>query len=421
MDANTILTQVKSLGARIEEFVKRLDTSDNALIKVGDRIDTVEGTLTTFRGLIGSLEDQIKARSGNLLPGIEDEVKKNGGINPVSALLEPNSRDASIAKEYSEKRRDIGGEQRATMKSTDDDKGAIFIPKVALPGYIDLIRERSLLWRSGEGPRLTVMNDLNGFPVEIPRLTDDVTVQVAAETEAPTESEIGTDFIKFEPRAIKSLTKLSRRLRRMAPLAAQVVQMSATKRFALEIDRQGFRGTGTDKEALGVVNTPGILSLEIGTNGGDFTLMTARAMKHKLRKNNVQTLASAGYIGHPDVFYTMMTERIAQYSGQTNGEYVFLPMSDQQLKAIIGPYWDSTLFPTDLSKGSGSSLTECIYGNWEDLWLGIWEDLTFSLSDQAGDSFEKSEVWIKSEMEIDFRVAQPLSFVLVNDANSVDI
>lgn len=427
MDLQVVLDKLKVLGTNLEGFAKTLQTNDNGLVKVGERVGTLEATLTAVKESIATVEKKVKARATELLPGFEDEIKTNGPINPVEALFNPDSRDASFVREYTAKRSvergdrkaDVEGAKKRDMVASDDAKGAIFIPHVALPGYIDKIRERSLLWNAGEGPSITTMSGLTGFPVEIPVMTDDVTVAPAAENEAPTPSDIAVGLLKFEPRAIKSLTKLSKRLIRMGPVAEQIVRVSAQKKFALEIDRWGFRGTGTNKESLGVVNTPGILSTAIGTNGGNFTLGVARAMKHKLRQNNVVGKSSMAYVGHPDPFYTAQTEKILQYSGDTAGDYLMLPMTPDQLTAMIGPWFDSNIFPATLTKGSNTTCAEVIFGAWEDLWLGIWEDLVFSVADQAGDSFEKSMIWVKSELEIDFQVAQPLSFVLCNDANSV--
>lgn len=427
MDLTGVLDKLKTLGGQLEAFTKQLDTNDNGLVKVGERVGTIEATMKAVQEGIANIEKKIASSAHNLLPGFEDEIKQNGPINPITAMFDPDSRDASFVQEYTRKRSvergdrkaDVEGGKKRDMVASDDAKGAIFIPHVALPGYIDKIRERSLLWNAGEGPQLTVMNGLTGFPVEIPTLTDDVTVAPAAENEAPTASDIAVGLLKFEPRAIKSLTKLSKRLIRMGPVAEQIVRLSAQKKFALEVDRWGFRGTGTNKESLGVVNTPGILSTAIGTNGGNFTLGVARAMKHKLRQNNVVGKGSMAYVGHPDPFYTAQTEKILQYSGDTAGDYLMLPMTPDQLTAMIGPWFDSNIFPANLTKGTNTTACEVIFGAWEDLWLGVWEDLVFSVADQAGDSFEKSMIWIKSELEIDFQVAQPLSFVLCNDANSV--
>lgn len=420
----TLLTQLKGLSESIGQAAKRLDTNDNALVKVGDRVGTVEDSMKRVLGQIEAVERVLRGKSDNIVPGLADEAKKNGGVNPISVLFERKGRDYALVEEYTKKRLEVEpwrAEQR-TMQASEDSKGAVFIPSILVPGYVDQIRERSLLYRSSGGPGITVWPDLNGTPVELPTIDSNTTVAAASENEAPTASEITTGMIRFEPRAIKGLVKISKRLMRMGSLAARVVRENFVRTAALEIDRQGLRGSGTSKESLGVVNTPGILSIAVGTNGGNWTLQQAAAQKHKLRQNNVMPGPASAYVGHPDVFYTARTERIAQYTGQTAGAYVMLPMDDAMLRAQIGPHFDSTIFPTTLAKGSTTTgLTEVIYGDWADLWLAIWEDLTFSVSADAGTAFEQSETWVKVEMEHNFKVVQPLSFVLCNDASSVTL
>jgi HK97 family phage major capsid protein len=418
-----VLDKLTALHGTLTEFGKRLDTNDNALVKVNGQITEFDGAFKGVKEAVDNLKAMQKKRATTIMPGLEDEVEKNGGINPVEALFNPNSRDASLAREYTNKRLAIRAQdgQQRDATAGDDGKGAVFIPTIALPGYIDKIRERSLFWRTTAGPKPTIWSGLQGFPVEIPNILEDVTVESTTETSAPTASDIATGMIKLEPRVLRSLTKFSRRLRRLGPTAEQAIRLSMEKQMGLKLDKMVLRGSGTDKESLGVVNTPGILSIAIGANGGNFTMLYARAMKHKLRQNSQGQLPSAAFVGHPDAFYTVATERIAQYSGQTDGMYVMPAMSEEQVRSYIGPYFDTTMIPVNLAKGSSSDLTEVNYANWEDMWIGFWEDFTFRVTDQAGTSWENSQVWIMAELEYDTQVVQPLSFVLCNDAKSVTL
>jgi len=162
--------------------------------------------------------------------------------------------------------------------------------------------------------------------------------------------------------------------------------------------------------------------VEIDTNGGPFTFKVAADMTIAVDETNAIP-TNQGFVGHPRAFHSMKTERIAQFSGQTAGAYVILPMSDAMLSDALGyQFLKTTTIPKNLTKGSGTGLTEVYFGNWADEYLALWQDILFKASDVAGDSsgsaFTQDQLWIMAQMEVDVAVAYPESFSLVNDATT---
>ena len=69
--------------------------------------------------------------------------------------------------------------------------------------------------------------------------------------------------------------------------------------------------------------------------------------------------------------------------------------------------------PSNLAKGSGSSLSAIIYGNWSDLVIGMWGSLEI-LVDPYTD-IAKGSVGIRALQSIDCAVRHPESFAAMQD------
>ena len=111
--------------------------------------------------------------------------------------------------------------------------------------------------------------------------------------------------------------------------------------------------------------------------------------------------------------------RIPQYSGDTGGQYVMLPMSDAQLRDHIGyDFRTSTKIPTNLTKGTGTNLSEVYFGNWQELIIGQWTTMEFMASQETSDAFAKNQTWIRVISEVDIGLRHPESFCLCSDAKT---
>jgi HK97 family phage major capsid protein len=311
------------------------------------------------------------------------------------------------------------GEQR-DLSQQQDSAGGYLVPHQMLPGFITLLRADAVVWQQSG---LTIYDNLSGTPVEIPKETLAASVFWVGENVAPTKTDVTFGQIRLMPHKVAGLVKLSNRLIRLGTIAEQVTRKNIAKSIALEVDRVLLRGLGGQGEPRGIANTPGINTVAIGANGGNFTFDIANQMVIKLQEQN-SFRGDMKYIGHPRVFHYMKAERIAQFSGQTTGAYVILPMSDQNLKDHLGyDFLRTTQIPNTLAKGSGTNLTECYFGNWQDLVMAMWSDVEFKASDVTGDAsgsaLSLDQLWIFCFVEVDVQLARALSFTLVNDATGV--
>ena len=395
------------------------------VVAVGGRVDTVENHIKEFTKKLDEVEEKIRLRPEGLIPGISDEIDENGEVSVIEAMFEKGSRSRELVAEYNNKKAEKGdlttnfGQHVKAMSTDTDTLGGFVVPAIMLPGYVEKARQRSVVWKEAG---ITIYDGLQGSPVEIPIETSNPTIYPVGETEAPTLTDVTLGQLSMTPKVLRSLTKLSQRLIRLGPLAEKIVRNAHAKEFAKKIDGILLRGTGTAKQAQGIANTTGIINVEIGTNGGDFTYSVAQDMIIELEDQNTD-VGNLKYIGHPRAFHLMKKERILQYSADTAGAYVILPMSDANMRDRLGyDFLKTNVIPKTLTKGTGTALTEVYYGNWENLWLALWEDLFFKVSTETGDAtgsaFTQSQLWLQGEMEYDVAVPVPKSFVLVNDAKT---
>lgn len=377
-------------------------------IALDGKIKTVDETLGAINGRIKTLEDQLRLRPEGLVPGLGDEAKKMD-FNVVRALFNRKSADFALMQEYTAKKRD--------MSASDDVSGGYLISPVMLPGYVEKARARSVVWKDAG---VTEYTGLVGAPIILPIETGDPLIQSVGEVQAPTATDDTVGQVQFTPHRMATLVKMSDRLLRNSALAEQVVRKAITRNVGIKMDLMILRGKGAANEPLGLANTAGINTVALGTNGGYSTFATAQSMVIQTEEANL-AYGEQKFVGHPRFFWSMKTERIATYNGDPAGFYTVLPMSDENLKSLLGyEFLKTTAIPKNLSKGTATTLTEGYFGDWSEVHLAMWEDLIFRTSDQAGDStgsaFTQSQMWLLAELEYDVRIPRPQAFSYVNDA-----
>ena len=418
---------------------------DAAIMKrVGEMYVPVDGehkTLgdikTTLETRIKSLENALEQRGKQLGVGLKYDIDENGAINLCEAIpglpsYDRNSRSRSIVNEYNTRKRGSSAmaeaerqasSQKRDMGHQDDEKGGLLIPMQLLGDkFIDLKRARVAVFDPAVS---TVLDGLVGEPVIIPKELTAATIYWVGANEAPTSTDLTTGQIELRPKKAAAVVKMDNQFFRRASIAKvdTLVRNSISKGIALAVDLAALRGSGASNTPLGVANRSGIHTVAIGTNGGTFTYSVARDMIGDLESTDTLD-GNLLYVSHPSVLKGMQKERIPQFSGDTAGAYVTLPMSDEQMKARLGyDFRKTTQLPTTLTKGSGTNLSEVYFANWEDLFIGLWSDIMFKASDVTGDSsgsaLTTDKTWLFAFVEVDVQIGRAESFCLVNDAYTV--
>lgn len=404
---------IQEHGTSIEEinkFLKELETNEKLRDERDEKARSGKKTLRKG-GIIWNESDKSVS-----LPGLELE-KENFSMVRAACGITTGDWGYGFEKAVFDETRN----RRKIQSASDDALGGFLVPVQILDDFIELFRANTVVREAGA----TVLTNLTGSPVELPKQTGGATAFWVSENGAITSSDMTLGQVALQPRSLGALVKLSNRVLRLSsPGIEAIVRDDLSRVMALALDLAALRGDGANGQPLGIAETANISTIEISDpDGGDFTFFQADRMRQELAIKNAER-GRLAFVSHPAAWGKMRRERIAQFSGDTGGAYVILPLTDEQMRAHLGfPFFQTTQIPTNLTKGTSSTLTEVYLANWAELLIGIWTNMEFLASNQAGDAtggaFASNQTWLRVIMEVDVAVRHPESFVLANDANTV--
>lgn len=401
----------------LEDTRKNIKESFDAMTDKFSKLEVgMDGKEKQLRDEIAAYETRIKELEQKVhptkvsLPGMEDEKGKFSFLRAFYGALTNDWSAAAFEKEVFDQTA-----KRTVMNATSGTAGGYIVPTEVVSDLIEMFEADSVLIRAGA----TVMAGLTGSPVEFPKQTGGATANWLGENDAITESDMTFGMMSMSPKAVAALVKMSDRLIRLSnPSIETLVRRDIALRVALKIDLAGLRGTGSQYQPLGIANQPGINTVAIGTNGGAISFDKLMDMEYELAFDNA-LMGNLAYIWHPCTKRNLIQLKVAQYSGDTGGEYIVQPITEQQLGAWIGyPYFQTTQVPINLTKNSGTKLTEIYFGNWREMLIGQWGGMSIMASQHTSDAFEKVQTWIRIIQEVDIAIRHPESFCLINDADS---
>ena len=387
----------------MKEIVEMIKNQTESIKGMSDRVDE---RLNAFDVRMAELEKVSKPRKVELA-GLEDEKQSFSFLRAINAIRSGNWGGAGFEKEIFDNTR-----MRAMSAGTDS-AGGYIVPTVFVNELIEMLRAESVVNALGA----TVLSGLTGSPVEIPKQTGGATAYWVAENADITASDLTLGQVSLTPKAVAAIVKLSNRLLNLSnPSAEAMVRRDVAQALALAIDLAALRGTGSGSQPIGIANTSGINTVAIGTNGGNFTFDYAADMVDELAKDNAAK-GKLGFAMHPTIAKKLKKTRIPQYSGDTGGEWIMLPMSDSNLADALGYGFKlTTQIPVNLTKGSSSDCSEVYFGNWQELLIGEWGGLEIMASNETSDAFQKNQTWVRVIQEVDIAVRHAESFCLLNDA-----
>ncbi len=395
----------------IEEIKKILEEQKSLLLmkfdsKVQDAVKSVEGLETR----IAEMEKLSMPRKVNL-PGLEDEKQQFSFFKAIWAMKSQNWDNAGFEKEIFEntRKRTMGG-------LGSGGAGAYIVPTIYIAELIELLRADAIVAALGA----TFLPDLQGSPIQIPRQSAGATGYWVGENAAITASDLTLEQLSLTPKKVAALVKLSNTLIKLSnPSAEALIRRDISSCLALQIDLKALRGDGTGGAPTGVASTASINTVAIGTNGGTLTWDHLLDMEYSLAEDNALK-GKLGYAFHPALRRKLLKQKVAQYSGDTSGEYIVAPtMSESIFQGWLGyPYKQTTQIPITLTKAAGTALTEIYFGNWSELIIGQWGGMELALSTETSDAFERDQTWVRVLQELDIAVRHPASFCLINDAAS---
>jgi len=403
------MDKIAEILAAIQATEKMLGDQKTTMEEKMKALDKIEELETR----LAAIETSIKQKHSKLidLPGVDEGKEQFSFLKAFYGIATNDWDKSGFEKEVFDQTR------KRALETGTGSAGGYIVPSQYIAEIIEILRAKSVVIGMGA----TVLDGLVGSPVEIPRQDGGATAYWVGENADITESQQAFGQLNLTPKQVAAMVKMSNRFMNLSnPSGEAMVRRDLAQVIALAIDLAALRGSGSANQPMGIANTPGINTVAIGANGGLFDWDVASDMEGKLEDENALD-GRIGYIMHGKVKRKLKRIRIAQYSAQTDGEYIFNPiMSDAALAEQLGyPLSATSQIPTNLAKGGGTNLSEVYLGNWQELIIGQWGGLEFMASSETSDAFQKVQTWIRVIQEVDIALRHAKSFCLVNDAETV--
>jgi len=379
-------------------------------------------TIEQFRG---ALLDKVAQKPLNVDVeiGLSDrEARSFSFVKAIRALSNPQDRraqeDARFEFEVSESAakkegRDSRGitvpvdvlkRDLTTSIATGTSKAGNLVATDLLAGsFIDVLRNKMVLNTLGA----TFLTGLQGN-VAIPRKSSSATSYWVGENSAPTEGNLTFDQVTMSPKTLAAYVDYSRRLMLQSSLDVEtMVRNDLAASIAVAMDSAAISGSGSNRPT-GILNTSGIGSVTLGTNGGAPTWAMVTGLVKEVEIDNALNGAAA--------FLTngQVKAKLASTPKQSSGvEGNFLLGPD--VNSIYGyPLVVSQQMPGNLSKGSASgTLSAMIFGVWSDLLIGQWSGIDLMADPYTGSN--AGTVRIVAFHDCDFAVRHVESFAECNE------
>ncbi|WP_158292336.1 phage major capsid protein [Paracraurococcus ruber] len=284
-------------------------------------------------------------------------------------------------------------ERRALQANAMTQGGALTVTQTA--DVIEPLRARTVCGKLGA----TFLTDLVGA-LEIPRITTPSTTAWVAEGVSLT-SQTGPRFgsITMAPRTVGALVEFSRKLLLSTSISVEnLLRRDLTEQIGIAVDAAAMAGSGTGAEPRGILNTPNVRSLAFNSTATAANLATDIAAVIATPPSLNVISNTLGWAMNPRVpaFLTALRD--------ANSNRVYPNVAVAGLEGY--PVATTTSLPTT----NGDTKANGIFGNWSDLFIGMWGvmDLT---ANPYGDAFKRGGVEIRAMLDCDVSVRYPESFV----------
>jgi HK97 family phage major capsid protein len=428
------LREMLERRAAIAAEMRSLNTApagDNGDLSAEQRTrwDALKGELDTLEQRIGrqsTLDDAERRMQGQTIGGTGDahldrEMRSFSLVRAIASQVPNLNVDAARERELSQEVARRAGrpfqgmavpmsvfhqpvEQRVMTTTTPSGSaGSNIIGTDYRPGeYIDLLRNALVVRQLGA----RVLTGLVGN-VAIPRLKQDATAAWVNENQAIPVSDLGFGQVSLTPKHVGARTEFSRNmLLQSSPDIETLVRADFAAVLAAEVDRAAIAGSGVAPEPLGILKTPGIGIVPLGTNGGPITFDAVADLQGMVDDANVTGAAMAFATN------TKVRRQAAKLKDTTN-----VPLG---LSTIFqgGSLAVSNNVPGNLTKGTGTDLSALIYGNWSDLLLGYWSEFDLLVNPYEATAYSKGNVQVRGMVTMDVAVRYPQSFAAIKDIDA---
>ncbi|MCQ9325525.1 phage major capsid protein [Neisseria dentiae] len=291
---------------------------------------------------------------------------------------------------------------RAYSKGTAANGGHTVANELRPDLFVEMLRNRLSVAQLGA----TVLDGLVG-DITIPKQLTGNSVTWVDENGAASESNATFGQFSLKPKTVTANTELSRKFILQSSLSAeQFARAELIKSMMLGIDLAAIAGTGSSNQPTGILNTNGIGTVAIDTNGGELEWKHIVALETAIAAANAD-LGDLAYLTNTKVRGQLKTklkaDGVSGYIWQ-DGE---TPLNGYRCAV-------SNQVPSNLTKGSASGkCSPLIFGNWADLIIAHWGVLDVIVDPYTQSN--KGAVRITTLQDVDIAVRHAESFAAIKD------
>ena len=293
---------------------------------------------------------------------------------------------------------------RDYVKGTASAGGNLVATQQLPENFVDVLRAKSVTSELGA----TILPGLVG-DVSIPTRTAGATAYFVAESGSITESTGTFGTITMSPKTMAAFSKFSHLMAlQSTPEIEGLIRNDFISTLATKLDSVALNGGGSN-EPDGIIQTSGIGSVAIGTNGGAITLDKVLDLKQTVAVDNAD-IASCAFVTNTAV------ENALSKLKDGNSAYHLSPyagaIGSQQI--ANRSFMVSNNVPSNLTKGSSSGVCSAlIYGNFSDLLIGLFGDSEILVDPYS--AMQTGVTAVRILQAIDVKVRHAESFGSIQD------
>lgn len=246
---------------------------------------------------------------------------------------------------------------------------------------------------------------MDNSTLKFARLATDPTAAWKLENAAAATSDPALEQVTLTAKTLVAFVKMSVELVEDSdPAVTNVVENAMAQAIALEIDRAALRGSGVNPEPLGIRNTTGVSVTSLGANGAAPTYAALSTAIQQVQSTNFEPTA---------IIYSPRTAGTLDRLVDSTGQPLQPPPSVEGIRKLV-----TGQIPGNLTQGTSSLASEVYVGQWDQLVIGMRQQLVIEASREASDAtdsaFRQLMVFVRAYVRMDVAVAQPGAFAVVS-------
>lgn len=397
-------------GGIVSELASELSTAfadfkakqRDELAKVKDSVTSLQAavdeaaTARAMRGVVGS-----DAPAKNAIEGLSTGAAVTAYYRARAAhRQEPadvDLGDVFRAVAGMQPRRTSLADVQASLSQGTDSDGGYSVPSQTMPRILSAMVPGSSLLTAGAG---IVPLDSGAKSISQAVVSALPTAAWRLELGSITESQPTFRAVTATPKSLACIIRVSRELLADSPDIERSIVEVLGQAFALELDRVGLLGSGTNPEPLGLARTSGVNAVSMGTNG-------AALADYSPILDGIQAVMEAN--GPAPTAAIMSPRTLVDFSGlaDTLGQ----PLNKPPLVAPI-KFGQTTQIPNNDTAGTNSDASKIYLGDFTRCYFLLREALSLQILREA--YAKTGEIAFLAHIRGDFVVPYPKAFAIVS-------